>query len=93
MKERDPQLVKDVEELLEQSVLQEAANEVWQLFQTALESLDPESRELLELHFEGNSIKEVSQKMDLPEGDVKAWITKSKRDVIKNIGQSTKVRQ
>ena len=93
MKERDPEFVRDVEELLEETVLQEAANAVWEVFQKALESLDPDSRQLLELHFEGKSTKELGTKLELSETEVQNWIVKSKRDVIKKISLQTKVPQ
>lgn len=93
MKNHDPGLVKDVEELLEETVLEEATQAVWEAFQTAIDGLDPDSKCLLQLHFEGKSDKDLSQKLDLPEKDVKAWLLKSKREVIAKLGRQTKIRQ
>ncbi len=93
MKNHDPGLVKDVEELLEETVLEEATQAVWAVFQKALEGLDEESRYLLELHLEGKTDKDLSQKLDIPEKDVKDWLVKSKRQVVSSISRETKIKQ
>ncbi len=93
MKEPLPDYVEDVEELLEKTVLEEATQAVWKAFEQTLQKLDEESLRLLEEHFEGATVQDLSQKYSLSANQVETWLTKAKQEVGEGIRRESTVRQ
>ena len=93
MKKPQNEFVEDVESLLEESVLQEAAAEVWKTFEGALSCLDEDSLYLLRQHFDGKTLKELAASRNLPEKDTQAWLEKAKRQVAEGLRRGFTVRQ
>lgn len=93
MKRYDSELVDDVEELLEKVVLEEATAEIWKSFEAALNSLDPESRKLLEIYLDGTNTQELSKATELPEATVNQWINQIKKQLQQNLRKEFRVKQ
>jgi DNA-directed RNA polymerase specialized sigma24 family protein len=85
MKKHDDELVDDIEELVERLLLQSATSVVWQTFEEALQKLDPESRRLLEAHFNGNSATQLSEQIRLSRNEIETWLKQSKKETQYNI--------
>ncbi len=93
MNQRDDQWKKDVADLSQASVESEALQKVWQHFETAMESLDENSRGVLEQHFAGVAPSTLAKTLGLQEDEVKRWIESSKRKLLMGLRHKCKVRQ
>lgn len=93
MKHYDSDFVEDVEELLGQVVLEEATSAIWKTFESALNQLAPESRKLLEAHWEGATTSSLSETTKLPEFQVQMWLEQVKRELQQNIRKELRVKQ
>jgi DNA-directed RNA polymerase specialized sigma24 family protein len=93
MKPYDSEFVEDVEELLEQVVLEEATSAIWKTFESALNQLDPESRQLLEAHWEGATASKLSETTKLPEPQVQMWLKRIKRELQQNVRKELRIKQ
>lgn len=86
------EFVADVEDLLEKSVFEEAAEAVFKAFDASLSTLDKESKELIESYFDGKTIKQLSEMHKLSESEVSKWLEQIKRQLNQNIRKEHSVR-
>ena len=93
MKPYDSDLVGDVEELLEKTIVEEVSEAVWQTFEKALSQLDQENRELLEKHLNGAPTKQLSEETGLGEDEIKKCLVQIKRQLQQSIRKDLRVRQ
>lgn len=93
MKRQDSEFVEDVQELLETVVLEEATAAIWKSFEAALNKLDPESRNLIEVYLNGTNTSELSKATDIPEPALNQWIDQIKKDLQQNIRKEFRVKQ
>lgn len=87
------ELRKDVESLIEQTVMEEVVVQVWNKFQESLEHLDEEAIVLLRKHFEGKPVKELARAHGLTEAELETWLQQIKRDVLQGLRKKSTVRQ
>lgn len=93
MKKNNSPLIRDVETLVEQTVTQEATDEVWKHFETALSKMDPESIELLNEFFAGTTTAELSRRWRLSEPEMEAWLKQKRKELVQNLRTGVQVRQ
>ena len=78
----DSELLEDVQDLLETSVIAEATDKVWERFEHAMGEMDPASLEIITRYFRGESAATISRDKGLSEDEVQAWLTQAKRELI-----------
>jgi DNA-directed RNA polymerase specialized sigma24 family protein len=93
MKDRKNELQDSVRDLLEQTTAEEAASQVWETFNKALEVLEPQSLALFEQFLKGKTLDELGAEWSLSPKEIETWIASAKREVLKSLRQNCKVRQ
>jgi DNA-directed RNA polymerase specialized sigma24 family protein len=94
MKKRiDDALRRDVEGLLELSVISEAMHRVQQHWEDAFSSLDAQSQELLHRYFEGIPLEELSRQHAISIEETEKWVTRAKRQLNQHLRTRTPVKQ
>ncbi|MCB0417101.1 MAG: hypothetical protein H6617_02075 [Bdellovibrionaceae bacterium] len=82
----------DFEELLEQVILQEVTQAVWERFEGALAKFDPESLEILETHLDGVPVEKLSNDKKLSTKDAESLIKQMKKDLVRHLRKDCNVR-
>jgi len=93
MKRPKPDLTEEVSELLLQSTLVEAHEEVNRRFEIAFQSLDKKTQAFLSEYFNGATLEELSQEHSLTPQETAHWINQAKRDLLRSLQRGTSVRQ
>ena len=93
MKEKKNGWIEDVEELVERSTVEEATAKVFEKFTRALERLDPESAELLRLHFDGVTAAELARRWGLKTEEIESWLSHKRKELVRNLKNEISVRQ
>lgn len=93
MKRRDGDLRSDVEDLVTQSLTEEANAAVWTRFERCLEKLDPPSLELFRDFLDGRSMRELGEARQIDEKSVSDWIHRIRRDLFQCLRGDCKVPQ
>jgi len=91
MKKKSP-WVKDVEELVKDSVT-EAATEVWDKFENAMNQLDEASQTLLKQFFDGTEVDELCKLNKLSRPECETLLTRARRQLVENLKQGFQARQ
>lgn len=91
MKKNSP-LVKDVESLVEESIA-DAATEVWDKFENAMNQLDKASQTLLKQFFDGREVDELCRLNRLSRPEVETLLTRARRQLVENLRQGFQARQ
>lgn len=92
MKKQANDLRKDVSELLERVVTQEAHDSVLSKLESAFGTLDSKSQEVLKAYFDGYSIEELSQIHALSFEQTKDWINQTKRQLLAHLQRNISAR-
>ncbi len=90
---KNSELKTDVEKLAGQSIAAEAEDQVFAVMGRAMGELDAESRELLEDHFGGATVDELSISRGLSRKETEMWLGRTKRELIKRLRTVCTVRQ
>jgi DNA-directed RNA polymerase specialized sigma24 family protein len=93
MKDSKSDFQVSVGELLEQTTVEEAASEVWEIFGRALEALEPQSLAMFEQFLKGKTVDELALEWSLSPKEVEAWIASAKREVLRSLRQKCRVKQ
>jgi DNA-directed RNA polymerase specialized sigma24 family protein len=93
MKDAKDSWKQDVENLLEQSVVEDAVARVLAKLDAALGELDADSREVLSRFFEGTSIATLSEEKGVSQEEIKLWIERAKRKLNQQLRTRCAVRQ
>jgi len=93
MKKRKSSLATEVGELVEECVVVEACQKVWDRTQGAMDKLDPESRQLLEAYFGGMTTDELAKETKLDKQKLEDWIAKAKRELINHLRNGLQMKQ
>jgi len=93
MKKENTPLSNEVEPLVKQLTIEQAAAEVLSRFELAVNSLDTESQDLFRLFLDGETPAELSRRKNLTEGQLREWLASIKREVIQQLRANCKVRQ
>jgi len=92
MKNQNRQLKQDVEELVEKVTFEEAHLGVQKLFQRALSQLAPYEKGILEAHWEGVSLEDLSRQTSLSLSETQALINQLKKRLITHLQRSITAR-
>lgn len=84
---------KDSDNLLTLAVAEEAVNEVWGRFESALTKLDAESLEVFREYLDGTSVAKLAESRKLTSEQTKDWLDKIKREITQSLRTNCKVRQ
>lgn len=93
MKQRNPDLKEDIQSLLEETVLEEATQAIWEAFEKALGNLDAESLVLLRKHFEGVPAEKIANEKGLKTTEVETWLTQVRRELIESLRRDSNIKQ
>jgi hypothetical protein len=93
MKKREPQWEADLQDLLQESVAEEAAQKTMSHLEDALLSLDADSLELMREFLQGGNLKALASRRKMTEAELEAWLVQSKRQLIQHLRTRCKVRQ
>ncbi len=85
--------VNDVEELVEDTTLAEASQKIWDKFDQAMNQLDEGSQRVLKTFFDGQSLEELSNSMQLSKGELEKLLSRARRQLVENLRQGFQVRQ
>ena len=86
-------LRQDVEDLTMKAVPEEALGKVWEQFESAMDSLDGDSRTLIDEYFRGTTPRSLSRRHGISEEEVETWISRAKRQLITNLRNARAVKQ
>ena len=75
------------------AVSEEAVNQVWSRFQTAMEKLDPSNLEMLQEFLSGSSLADVGKSRNLSVEQTRVCLDQIKREVTQHLRTTIKVRQ
>ncbi len=93
MTKRNRELEEELSPLMKQTVVAEASEKVWAHFERAMESLDPESAELLSSFFQGKSVTRLAQERNLSADEIERWIGAKKKELVQRLRTSKQIRQ
>lgn len=93
MRKAKGQLTSDVEELVKQSVVEEAVSDVWSRLETALGQLEPESRDLLSAYLGGAKTEDLCSGTQFSKAEIETFIRKAKRQLINQLRQGVQLKQ
>lgn len=82
----------EFEELLEQVILQEVTQAVWERFEGALAKFDPESLEVLESHLDGVPAEKISGPKKISQEEADALLKQMKKDLVRHLRKDCNVR-
>lgn len=92
MKTENYQWKEDVEDLVERVTFEEAHLAVQKLFEKALSQLSPPEQELLESHWRGASLEELSLQASLSPQKTQLLINQLKKTLITHLQRSVRAR-
>ena len=84
---------RDVEELLEKSVVEEAVHAVSSRFDEALNSLDAESFSLIQKFFDGQSLEALAREKNVSRAEIESWVAQIKLKLTQQLRDKCKVKQ
>ncbi len=88
----DPELVEELEDLLEQVIIEEASQAVWQQFEQALYQLDKQSLDVIESYLDGVPKEAVGKANKITPAQAGDMISQIKRDITRNLKKGSPVR-
>ena len=84
---------RDVEDLLEKSVVEEAVDSISKHFDTAMDSLDKASADLIRRFFDGASLEMLAHEEQLQRKEVEVWVAQIKLKLTQHLREKCKVKQ
>jgi DNA-directed RNA polymerase specialized sigma24 family protein len=93
MKNAKAKLKSEVERLVESSVIETAINRSLIALEEAINGLDPQSKKLIELYFEGKNINHLSLELGLSVPELSNWILKIKQEISQNVRLKFPIKQ
>lgn len=93
MTQRKSSWIDDTRELATRAVEQEAIENVWSRFDSALETLPEESRVVMRRYFDGERPHEIAASLQVTEAEICTWIENGKQQLIRHLKGPIRVRQ
>ncbi len=85
-------LNQDVEDLVKESVVQEAVEACWQKLEKSLEGLQPENGQILGAFLNGRSPERIATDLGTTAEEVRDLIERAKRDLRNQLRSQTKMK-
>lgn len=92
-KKMNDTLRKEVSDLAERSVMEQANADVFSRFDGAMAELDTDSRELLRHYFDGVPIAKLSERCGVEIHELELWLERTKKQLINSLRARCTVRQ
>ena len=93
MKHQTEGIRTEVHSLLEEVVLAEVQEKLKKRLQNAMRALDPQTCELIEAYFSGQTIEQLSSLHGVSEPKIRDWIEQGKRKLNQELRKGLQIRQ
>lgn len=81
MKDSAPFLIRDLEQLLDQTVVKDAVAQIMEKLEEAVNALPPASAELISAYFNGSTFEEIARANSVTPEQAREWIDRIKREL------------
>ncbi len=85
--------IRDLEQLLDETIVTEAVAELMGKFEEALQALPPQSRDLISRHFDGVTLEQLGLENQVSLAQMEQWIERIKRELVQQLRTKCDVRQ
>lgn len=86
-------LIRDMEQLLDETVVKDAVAHIMQKLDDAVQALNPDSRALISRYFDGATLEELGREHSVPAEQVGRWIERIKRELAQQLRAKCLVKQ
>lgn len=85
--------IRDLEQLLDETVVTEAVSEILEKFDEAIAALPSDSRDLISKYFDGTSVEALSLAYGIAAAEMTQWIDRIKRDLAQHLRARCQIKQ
>ncbi|MBY0372263.1 hypothetical protein K2X33_16400 [bacterium] len=85
--------IRDMEQLLDETVVTDAVAQILEKFDEAVAALNPDSRDLITRYFDGVTVEEIGRDHAVSAETVSAWIERVKRELAQQIRAKCLIKQ
>jgi RNA polymerase sigma factor (sigma-70 family) len=93
MKDSRAYWIRDLEQLLDETVVKDVVSEVLEKFDEAIEALPPDSRKILSQYFDGTTLDQLSREHSVSKDQMEQWIQRIKRELAQQLRTKCLVKQ
>lgn len=93
MKDSREYWIRDIEQLLDETIVKDAVAELIGKLDEAVASLPPSSRDLITKHFEGASVEQLSLANHVSTSEMQELIDQAKRELAQNLRAHCLIKQ
>ena len=86
-------LIRDLEDLLDETVVREAVAEIMEKFEQAIQALPTPNRELISRYFDGVSVEQLGKENKISPEQVSQWLEQIKRELAQQLRVQYQVKQ
>ena len=93
MKDSREYWIRDLEQLLDETVVTDAVAEILEKFDEAVAALPPDSRDLISRYFDGTTLDELGHMYSVSAEEMGNWIDRVKRELAQQLRVKCQVKQ